>query len=119
MSFHWVPAECYKSKWRDLEHEHKFLWEKELCLRVQGKETHSDDDKAKSIVREGLYFDEVNKQYVTPLPFNGKEEFLKSNESSARARTRNQQYLMLKDSDYRKGGVDALQKMVERSKVTN
>ena len=52
-------------------------------------------------------------QYVTPLPFNGKQEFLLSNERIARARTRNQQVIMLRSPDYMKGGVEAFQKMVD------
>ena len=101
----------------DLEDELRCLWEKELSLGVLGKETHTDDARARSIVKEGVYFDEDSKQYVTPLPFNGKEEFLRTNEASARARTRNQQYLMLKDQNYMKGGVEAFEKMVEKNAV--
>ena len=100
-----------------LEDELRSLWEKEHSIGVLGNETHTDDDRATEIIREGVYFDKVLKQYVTPLPFNGKEEFLKTNESSARARTRNQQILMLKNSDYMKSGVDAFQKMIDMNAV--
>ena len=80
-------------------------------------ETHSDDDKARLIFKEGVSFDNVNNQYVTPLPFNGKEEFLKSNEYLTRVRTRNQHRLMLKDVDYMDGGCEAFKKMVDRGAV--
>ena len=57
-------------------------------MGVLANETHSDDEKARKIVSSGVKFDHHNTQYITPLPFNGKEEFLKTNEFLARARTR-------------------------------
>ena len=43
-------------------------------------ETHSNDDKARKIFSGTVKFDHQNNQYITPLPFNGKEEFLNTNE---------------------------------------
>ena len=52
----------------------------------------------------------MNNQYVTFLPFNGKEDFLKTNEYLTRVRTRNQHRLMLKYVDYMDGGLKPLRK---------
>ena len=101
----------------DLEDEIRCLWEKEHSLGVLKDETHSNDDQARLIFKEGVSFDEVNNQYVTPLPFNGKEEFLKSNEYLTRLRTRKQHIQMLKDVNYMDGGCEAFQKMVDRGAV--
>ena len=64
-----------------------------------------------------MYFDEVNKQYVTPLPFNGKEEFLRTNEASAKARSKSQQYLVVKDHNYMGGCMEAFGKMLENRAI--
>ena len=101
----------------DLEDELRCLWEKEHSLGVLKDETHTNDDLAREIFREGVTFDNANNQYVTPLPFNGKQEFLKSNEYLARLRTRNQHRQMLRNINYMEGGCDAFQKMVDRQAV--
>ena len=101
----------------DLEDEVRCLWEKEHSLGVLKDETHTNDDLAREIFKGGVSFDNTSNQYVTPLPFNGKEEFLKSNEYLARLRTRNQHRLMLKDINYMEGGCQAFQKMVDRKAV--
>ena len=101
----------------DLEDEVRALWEKELSLGVLPEETHSNDDLARQIFREGVKFDEQTGQYVTPLPFNGKEIFLKTNEFLARVRTRYQHKVMLNNKDYMEGGCQAFQKMVDKKAV--
>ena len=101
----------------DLEDEIRCLWEKEHSLGVLKNETHTNDDQARQIFKEGVSFDHESGQFLTPLPFNGKEEFLKSNEAQARSRTRNQQGQMLNNVDYMKGGCEAFQKMIDRKAV--
>ena len=98
----------------DLEDELRCLWEKEHSLGVLKDETHTNDDLAREIFREGVTFNNVNNQYVTPLPFNEKQEFLRSNEYLARLRIKNQHRQMLKDIKYMEGGCEAFQKMVNR-----
>ena len=105
------------SEENDLEDELRALWEKEHSLGVLSDETHSDDDLARKIFREGVTFDEQSSQYVTPLPFNGKQIFLMSNEFLARVRTRNQHRLMMKNKEYKDGSQEAFQKMVDKQAV--
>ena len=92
----------------------KCLWEKELCLGIMKNETHSNDDRAREIFSEGVKFDKKNNMYITPLPFNGKEEFLKTNEAVARVRTRNQHRQMCRDYKYMEGGLHLLRKWWSR-----
>ena len=79
------PGEANQDE--SLGEELRCLWEKELCLGIMKDESHSNDDRAREIFSEGVKFDQENNMYVTPLPFNGKEIFLKTNEAVARART--------------------------------
>ena len=101
----------------DLEDEVRCLWEKEHSLGVLKNETHTNDDLAREIFSKGVSFDSETNQFVTQLPFNGKEIFLKSNEGIARARTRNQHKQMLGNHKYMEGGCQAFQKMIERNAV--
>ena len=105
------------SEEKDLEDELRALWEKEHSLGVLSDEIHSNDDLARKIFKEGVTFDEQSSQYVTPLPFNGKQIFLKSNEFLARVRTRNQHRLMMKNKEYKDGSQEAFQKMVDKQAV--
>ena len=61
----------------NLDNMVRMCWEKELSLGVLKNETHTDDEKAINIVKEGITFDKKTGQFSTPLPFNGKEFFLK------------------------------------------
>ena len=89
----------------------RLSWEKELSLGVLKNETHTDDEKAKKIFKEGVKFDKIKKQFSTPLPFNGKEVFLLTNEIQARSRTIKQNLLMAEDKKHLIGGTTAFQKM--------
>ena len=80
-------------------------------------ETHSNDDRAREIFSEGVKFDEKNNMYISPLPFNGKEEFLKTNEAVARVRTRNQHRQMCREPKYLTDGIEVFKKMVEQQAV--
>ena len=41
----------------ELEDELRALWEKEHSIGVLGNKTHTDDDRATEIIKEGVYFD--------------------------------------------------------------
>ena len=101
----------------DLEDMVKVMWDQEVAFGVSQNETSPEDDMARNIVLQDIRFDEENKQFVTPLPFNGKEEFLHPNHYQAGVRVRIQHTKMLRDEEYMKGGTAAFQKMVDYKAV--
>ena len=101
----------------NLDNMVRMCWEKELSLGVLRNETHTDDEKAINIVKEGIKFDEKAGQFSTPLPFNGKEIFLKSNERQARIRTYRENEKMFRDKKYLVGGSEAFQKMRDTESI--
>ena len=89
----------------------RITWEKELSLGVLKNETHTDDERARQIFKDGVRFDIEQGQFSTPLPFNGKEIFLQTNERQARLRTVRQNLLMVQNEQHLTGGMTAFQKM--------
>ena len=103
--------------YENLDNMIRISWEKELSLGVLRNETHTDDDKAKEIFQKGVEFDNILGQFVTPLPFNGKEVFLPTNERQARIRTYRQNELMERNKNYLEGGIEAFEKMKNTDSV--
>ena len=101
----------------NLDNMVRMCWEKELSLGVMKNETHTNDEKAVKIVKEGIKFDEKVGQYSTPLPFNGKEIFLKTNEMQARVRTHKENEKMFRDHNYLVGGTEAFSKMLDTESI--
>ena len=103
--------------YENLDNMVRMCWEKELSLGVMKNETHTDDEKAIKVVKEGITFDNELGQFSTPLPFNGKEIFLKSNIRQARLRTFRENEKMNKDKKYLVGGIEAFNKMKENNSI--
>ena len=109
--------ETLSPEYGGLDHITRILWEKELSLGVMKGETHSNDEKAVDLFKEGISFDENESQFVTKLPFNGKEEFLSDNMKSTIVRTYGQNNKMAKFKDYLTGSVGAMDKMISTRSV--
>lgn len=101
----------------NLDNMVRMCWEKELSLGVLKNETHTNDEKAINIVKEGIKFDKKAGQFSTPLPFNGKEIFLRSNERQARVRTHRENEKMYRNNKYLIGGTEAFEKMRENAAI--
>ena len=88
-----------------------------VSLGDMRNETHTGDEKAVKIVKEGIKFDEKAGQYSTPLTLDDKEIFLKTNEMQAGIRTHRDYEKMLRDDKYFIGGTEAFSKMLDTESI--